>query len=333
MSDDEIKAKVTVGPVSGEVAVKAPGVIETLTSKWAAKARLRDAVVNRAIDRMRSGDFTDADAALVKDLLGEPFAKVERRQAIIARAEKILPAMPVVPQLPSMTGAGNAAEPAKHGVTAEDWMSRFWDDAGLVSDELLQEIYARILASEARAPGSCSLAALKVLRYMDRQTADGFAKVLPLVLNSQVFPRVETFKQQFGIDVGYGTVLELSDAGLIESSHSVSYKPAKEVENVLFEYGNRVLLVKNWHRAEATDLPIFRLTRAGTELARVAQVIRPDDVFFALARWVRQYVGLFADATVTWMEMPADGRIERINKEGKPLPEDAKPEGEKPEPT
>ena len=65
-------------------------------------------------------------------------------------------------------------------------MNRIHEDMCLVDDEMLQEIYARILASESASPGSISLRTLGVLRYLDRRTAEAFALVQKVLFDSYI---------------------------------------------------------------------------------------------------------------------------------------------------
>jgi hypothetical protein len=327
MSDEGVKLKAGIAGASAEISLSHM-VVAALIPGRIAKARVSAAITDQVVERIRSGTYTDTDADYVKVLLGDAEAKLLRQQQVATRTVELLAEMPTVPPLPPMSNAEKGTEARKQRLTAEDWLSRFWDDAGLVSDEDLQEIYAHILATEARAPGSCSLRTLRVLRYMDRQTADAFAKLLPLVMNSQWVPSWSGDDNPFGQDVDFDLVLELADAGLIESQE-VSWGPSAGEKELFLQYGTLVLKVRDWINRPGARVPVYTLTRAGTELARVADVSRTQAVFFALGRWLCLMAGL-EEAQATWAEMAADGDVKKVA-DWKLIPGGSKPEEAKPD--
>ena len=64
-----------------------------------------------------------------------------------------------------------------------DWLERWRDNAGAVSSEKMQGLWAQVLAREVRAPGSLSLRTLDVLRNLDSQDAEKIERVAPFVLH------------------------------------------------------------------------------------------------------------------------------------------------------
>ena len=55
-----------------------------------------------------------------------------------------------------------------------DWLLNFFDRSRMVSDDEMQEIWARILAGEANAPGAYSRKAVNILSDLDKSDADLF---------------------------------------------------------------------------------------------------------------------------------------------------------------
>lgn len=53
-----------------------------------------------------------------------------------------------------------------------DWFVRFFEDAGNIGDEQMQELWAKVLAGEIDHPGTFSLRALDVLRNLSREEAE-----------------------------------------------------------------------------------------------------------------------------------------------------------------
>jgi hypothetical protein len=175
-SDDLVSGKASLSKegvsLEGAIGHRAPGVLAKLFPKHFARARVTTEITRRIVDKIATGgEFEHADVEFATAVLGEENAKWIRRQEIAARAlrasEEAQRALP--------PAASQAECPKQAAVTAQDWISRFWENAGLVSDEVLQEIYGRLLAGEARTPGLCSMRTLRVLQYMDRRIADDFA--------------------------------------------------------------------------------------------------------------------------------------------------------------
>lgn len=226
----------------------------------------------------------------------ENTTKWVRCQQIAARAGRVLEQPEVARQLPPIQVADSPSS-ASGKVTADDWLSRFWDDAGLVSDETLQEIYARILASEAVRPGSCSLRTLRVLRYLDRDTAENFTKLMPGVFDASWVPSEKSLQDELGID--YSLLLDLSDAGLVKSSPLVSNTVISD--QLLIPYGRFILNLEN---CKGLQYGIHPLTKPGRELARIAQVARNQKNFMSMARWI---IGKKPDVKSKWAELTYEG--------------------------
>jgi hypothetical protein len=301
MSDDLLKAKAGVSAegANAELVIgeNLPGAIARLfPGRWA-KSQALLAITNRIVEKIKAGDPLDtADAQFAAAAFAEPVAKWVRCQQIAALAGRVLEQPEVAGQLPPIQAADS---PSSDGgkVTADDWLSRFWDDAGLVSDDMLQEIYARILASEAVHPGSCSLRTLKVLRYLDRDTAESFAKLMPGVFDSSWVPSDQPLREQLGLTADL--VLDLSDAGLVDPIPFVTNTITSDRCSI--RYGKFILYLEN---CKGLQYGIHPLTRPGQELARIAEVVRNQENFISMVRWIASKK---PDVKSRWTEMPHEG--------------------------
>ena len=56
----------------------------------------------------------------------------------------------------------------------DDWVTNFFDKSRIVSDEEMQEIWAKVLAGEANAPGTYSKWAVNFLGCIDKRDAELF---------------------------------------------------------------------------------------------------------------------------------------------------------------
>jgi len=101
----------------------------------------------------------------------------------------------------------------------DDWIVRFFNSVEDVSNEKLQEIWARILAGEIKKPRSSSMRTLDLLKNMSVEEATVFEKVSVCVLDSGVekyIPDERELWKEYGID--FRDLFLLCDAGLLNLS-------------------------------------------------------------------------------------------------------------------
>ena len=65
-----------------------------------------------------------------------------------------------------------------------DWLMRFFDAVGNISNENLQRLWAKVLAGETKEPGSVSLRTFDILRNMSQKEAEIFNELCKYVLIS-----------------------------------------------------------------------------------------------------------------------------------------------------
>ncbi len=68
----------------------------------------------------------------------------------------------------------HVTEEAKPEDVEEDWIVNFFDKCRIVSDEQMQDVWARILAGEANNPGTFSRKTVNILADMDKSDAELF---------------------------------------------------------------------------------------------------------------------------------------------------------------
>lgn len=75
------------------------------------------------------------------------------------------------------------AEPKKLDV---DWLNFYFDKVRLVSDEMVQDIWSRILAEETNEQGSVSLSLLHTLSIMSKEQATIFSNIARFCIEDTV---------------------------------------------------------------------------------------------------------------------------------------------------
>ena len=119
----------------------------------------------------------------------------------------------------------HVTENAKPDSMKRDWITNFFNKCRMVSEDEVQELWARILAGEANAPGSFSRRTVNAIEDLDKTEADlftnlcGFLCILHYSPNSTlsvpvVFNRNDEIYTQNGINLG--TLIQLDSIGFIK---------------------------------------------------------------------------------------------------------------------
>jgi hypothetical protein len=185
--------------------------------------------------------------------------------------------------LESITKQAFAALPPPEQLSDEsvnqDWTSRFFKECEDVSDEQMQQIWARILAGEVARPGSFAPRTLSVTRDLTKQDADLFTTLcqfgwvipgvgfVPVIHNIDA-PEVAAAKMSFA------ALTHLTSIGLVELTPLTSYGIATPITEIAPSYcGKAYQLKSDGAQKRRFDFGHVILTASGAELARA---IIPD---------------------------------------------------------
>ena len=114
----------------------------------------------------------------------------------------------------------------------DEWLSRFLRYAEDVSKEQMQEVWGRVLAREARKPGTFSVRTLIVLSNMTKGETDIFVQLAKLTTDRGETLRphasspqtMELFRDQISLEpfgITFGKVMTMVNAGIIGSEQQV----------------------------------------------------------------------------------------------------------------
>jgi len=279
------------------VSDKLPGVLGKLFSpKWVTRRLADRAIGERIVGKLRDGGILDdAEADFAEAVFGEDAAKFVRRQRILHRGAVILRQLPPAPEA-AATQESQTGEGPPTRVTSEDWVNKAHEDIGLVDDEMLQEIYARILASESSKPGSVSMRTLAILRYLDREVAEAFARVQTILVDGFYIPqqRPGTERILHSAELNHELLLTLDDAGLVNAkAQSGATRDPRRVHVFRLSGYKRIVLVRRKDGAEfgLPQINVHVLTRAGRDLVRVADVAPDPTNLELLIEWLYDSAG------------------------------------------
>lgn len=150
-----------------------------------------------------------------------------------------------------------------------DWMMRFFDAVGNISDKELHVLWAKILAGELSKKNSFSLRAIDILKNFSVEDARNYHKICNHSFesgNSVFIPSDETFRNY--ADITFEDILALDDLGLVNSSSfTLSYSCNKLSTNILEQNDRLVLVVNNnSDNLETYGIMANRFTALGKEL-------------------------------------------------------------------
>lgn len=154
----------------------------------------------------------------------------------------------------------------------KDWLNRYFNIVEDISDEELQNLWARILAGEILKPKTNSLRLLDFLRNTSREELDILLKVMPFIAEKYIYNELNIL-DKYGIS--YELILKLDEWGVLNSSGltrvKVDVDPNKPV--IIFENDTLILIAKNESQSKLKiSLPAFTITEIGISLLRLSRV-------------------------------------------------------------
>lgn len=183
-----------------------------------------------------------------------------------------------------------SAEPEK---VEEDWIANFFDKSRLISNDEMQNLWARILAGEANTPGSYSKRTIDLLSTLDRGDANLFThlcgfgwnvgNVVPLIFDVQN----EIYTKQ---GITFNTLSHLDSIGLIQFDNLAGYRRLKLPKKFsVHYYGKPVKLEMPNDSGNSLELGKVLLTKIGQELAPICGS-HPFNGFFEYVceKWASQ---------------------------------------------
>ena len=158
------------------------------------------------------------------------------------------------------------------GVIDDDWSARFFDLAADCVDPERQALWARLLITEVRKPGSVPPVAVRVLAGLSPRMVDWMRVIASLAISNFFVRLSDEFNAERGLvsDV----VLLLEEYGLLRTNKDMTKVFKSQVEdrfstNLL--YNDKILRIMHDDPRKELVLPCYRLTDAGLTLANALQ--------------------------------------------------------------
>lgn len=176
----------------------------------------------------------------------------------------------------------NEGEQASSEPVDKDWLNRFLDYAEGVSEEEMQNIWAKILAGEVKQPKSFSLRTLNVLRNMTKEDAELFVEVSKYVFGGQNILNEKSIIQ-------LESILKLNDNGLVllESLSYIVKLPSQGKISLKLTGDKQLYIDSNESVDKKVYISIYALSKAGEELYKIVETNISSEVIQFIANKIK----------------------------------------------
>src|ERR1700730_7644722 len=175
---------------------------------------------------------------------------------------------------------------------ADDWITNFFDQSRILSDRDMQQLWSRLLAGEANAPGAFSKRTVNLPADLDKSDAElfirlcGFNRMIIEVLGPLVFDVQGDIYARNGIT--FETLSHLESLGLTKFNTGFSRAQLPKTITA-FYYGRPANLTFPADVNNSLHIGRVFLTRAGLQLASVCGSSPIEGFFdFVYDRWAGQ---------------------------------------------
>lgn len=176
---------------------------------------------------------------------------------------------------------------------ADDWITNFFDKSRIVSDEDMQNLWSRVLAGEANAPGAFAKRTVNLLADLDKEDAILFVQLCGFGwMIGNVVPLIFDVREKIYDDQGinFSSLSHLESLGLIQFNDLSGFRRLGLPKSAtVFYYGQPATLSLPNDADNDLALGHVLLTRAGQQLAQVCDS-KPVDGFFQYVKdkWIAQ---------------------------------------------
>ena len=159
----------------------------------------------------------------------------------------------------------------------EEWLIFHYERASRITDNDMQALWAKILASEINIPGSFSRQTLNIVDILDKTIAQKFTSIGSCLFNiageaTLIIPSNYRMVEKF-IGVDYDDLLQLESVGLVHNSESLGgFRTTSDESIIDFSYfgKKRIIELRNKYDEKfVLDIGRTILTSPGTELSKI----------------------------------------------------------------
>lgn len=175
----------------------------------------------------------------------------------------------------------------------DDWITNFFEKCRIVSNDEMQQLWARILAGEANTPGTFSRRTVNLLSDLDKRDAVLFTHLCGFCwMINEFTPLVYDVKEEIynHLSINFRSLSHLQALGLVRFDNVAGFTRTKLPKDVKVSYYDRqVDLELPLSKENKLDIGKVLLTQAGQELAPFSGSAPVDGFFdYVYNIWVRK---------------------------------------------
>lgn len=173
----------------------------------------------------------------------------------------------------------------------KDWMIRFFNSVEDISDDDMQNLWAKILAGEVKQPKSFSLRTLETLKNLSKDEALLFEKICKLKITTKTdayFPNYQEYWKQNGVN--FNDLLLLTECGLISVQSDIVSEEVvsnKRIMNLTENRNIQIMVMNKNKHDKVLRIKIFPFTKIGIEISKLFECDISDKNLLLFAKNLR----------------------------------------------
>lgn len=173
----------------------------------------------------------------------------------------------------------------------KDWMIRFFNSVEDISDEDMQNLWAKILAGEVKQPKSFSLRTLETLKNLSKDEALLFERICKLKITTETdayFPNYQEYWKQNGVN--FDVLLLLTECGLISVQSDIVSEEVvsnKRIMNLTENRNIQIMVMNKNKHDKVLRIKIFPFTKIGIEISKLFECDISDKNLLLFAKNLR----------------------------------------------
>ena len=176
----------------------------------------------------------------------------------------------------------------------DDWITNFFDKCRIISDEEMQQLWAKILAGEANIPGTYSKYTVNLMGSLYKEDAMLFTKLCGYIwqIYGEPFPLIFDDKESIYNEqsINFGKLTHLDDIGLINFESLAGFKRLKLPQKITIQYYGIFLNIE-FQNPENNELGVGNvlLTYTGKQLSLVCVSQQIEGFYdFVIEKWSKE---------------------------------------------
>lgn len=175
----------------------------------------------------------------------------------------------------------------------KDWLVKYFENAKLISDEDMQNIWSNILAGESNKPGTFSKRTLSVISELDKKDAILFTNLCKFAFSFEekvivVFDLQDELYSRN--DITFRNLTHLDNAGLLRFNDFTGFQLKNLPKNIELSYNDNLINIE-FSKDENNNLDIGKvlLSETGQQLTSICTVSFEDEILnYTIENWKKK---------------------------------------------